>query len=68
MLIDVNVVTDMKRSCKTDEVTFDLCLLSTGVTDLNLPAFKNCKHALRRVEGVSPVVIDDVLPVVLLYA
>lgn len=38
------------------------------VTDLNPARLQHSKHALRRVEGVSPVVVDHVLPVVLLHA
>lgn len=40
----------------------------TGWTDLQASRLEQGEHALRRVEGVSPVVVGHVLPVVLLHA
>lgn len=44
-----------------------MMLLMDGCTDLQAARLEEGEHALGRVEGVSPVVIGHVLPVVLLH-
>lgn len=49
-------------------VTLACAVFVIRVTDLKPPRLQHSKHALGGVEGMSPVVVDHILPVVLLYA
>lgn len=50
------------------DVTLACAVFVIRVTDLEPPRLQHSKHALGGVEGMSPVVVDHILPVVLLYA
>lgn len=49
------------------DVTLACVVFVIRATDLKPPRLQHSKHALGGVEGMSPVVVDHILPVVLLY-